>query len=82
MEKIFKSQTELLQGIINREGDCISADWCLQCPFAEICVSKAIKEAKLLPKEERVRKAYEMLFDGLMEEELDDRKENNNDDDT
>jgi hypothetical protein len=78
MDKIFKSERELLQGIINKEGDCISVAWCLMCPFQDACVGRAINEAKLLPKEERVKRAYERLFDQLMENELDDQKEDDN----
>jgi len=75
MEKIFKSEKELLQSIIDKEGDCVSAAWCLQCPFQDLCISKAINKAKLLPKEERVRKAYDKLFDELMDKELDESKD-------
>lgn len=78
MDKIFKSETELLQGIINREGDCISAAWCVMCPFSDACVLQAVNKARLLPKEERVRRAYDKLFNELMEKELDDNEENNN----
>ena len=70
MEKYFKTEKALLQGIIDREGDCIDTSWCLQCPFMNECVVKAITDAKLLPKEERVKRAYERLFDDLMENEL------------
>lgn len=76
MDNIFKTEKALLQGIIDKEGDCVSAAWCLMCPFQSECVGKAVREAKLLPKEERVRKAYEKLFDELMENELDDEREN------
>jgi hypothetical protein len=71
MEKYFKSEKELLQGIIDRDGDCIDASWCIMCPFANICVSSAIKSAKLLPKEERVKRAFDKLFNEMIEEELD-----------
>lgn len=67
----IKSEDELLQGIINKEGDCVDASWCLSCPFADKCVSKAITSARrLLPKEERVRLAYEKLFNKLLEKEI------------
>lgn len=75
MKKVFKSEKELLEGIIRAEGDCLSADWCLMCPFMDDCVGKAITDAKILPKEERLRKAYDKVFDELMEKELEDDKE-------
>lgn len=72
MKKYFKSEKELLQGIINRQGDCIDASWCMMCPFVDACISRAIIDAKLLSKEERVKRAYDRLFDDLMENELDE----------
>ena len=74
MDQIFKSEKHLLQSIIDKDGDCVSAAWCLMCPFQDDCISKAIKDARLLPQEERVRRAYEKLFDELMEKELDDEE--------
>lgn len=76
MKKYFKSEKELLQGIIDKNGDCISSDWCLMCPFQKDCVSRAIREQRLLPQEERVKRAYDKLFDDLMEKELDDTEDN------
>lgn len=72
MNQYFKSEKELLQGIIDKNGDCISAAWCLMCPFSNICISKAVSKARLLPKEERVKRAYEKMFTDMLEEELDD----------
>lgn len=74
MEKYFKSEKELLQGIIDKDGDCISAAWCIMCPFSEVCISRAINEARLLPKEERVKRAYDKLFIDALEEEIDDKE--------
>jgi len=79
MDEIFKSENELLQGIIDKDGDCISAAWCVMCPFSDICVLQAISKAYLLPKEERVRKAYDRLFNDLMENELDESTKNDKD---
>ena len=70
MDKYFKSQKELLENIIAKKGDCISADWCIMCPLSSKCVFNAISTAHLLPKEDRVRLAYEILFDDEVEEEL------------
>lgn len=72
MEEFFKNEDELLQGIISKDGDCVNVAWCLVCPFASECISKAISHARLLPKDQRVRLAYGKLFDKLMENELDD----------
>lgn len=74
MKKYFKTEKELLQGIIDRKGDCLDSSWCLMCPFAKACIQKAITHAELLPQEERVKRAYDKLFDELMEKELDDGK--------
>ena len=74
MDQFFKTEKELLQGIIDRKGDCISAAWCMMCPFQAACITKAINKAKLLPQEERLKRAAERLFDTLMEEELDDEE--------
>lgn len=63
-----------MQGIIDKEGDCISAAWCMMCPFQDACITKAINRAKLLPKEERLKRACDRLFDTLMEKELDDEE--------
>lgn len=67
----IKSEDELLQSIIDTDGDCIKASQCPRCPFAKECVVQAIEVARLLPKETRVRLAYEKLFNKLMENELD-----------
>ena len=75
MDQILKSEKQLLESIIEREGDCISAAWCLMCPFQKDCISKAINNARLLEKDERVRRAYNKLFDELMEEELDEKED-------
>jgi hypothetical protein len=74
MKGYFKSEEALLQAIIDIDGDCIKADWCIMCPFAEKCIGRAITEARLLPKEDRARLAYEKLFNELMEKELEDRE--------
>jgi hypothetical protein len=66
----IKSEDELLQGIIDKQGDCISPTWCGNCPFIDNCLVRAITYGKLLPKEVRVRMAYEKLFNKLMENEL------------
>lgn len=70
MDLYFNSEEALLQGIIDKDGDCVNLAWCLMCPFSDKCISKAITDSRLLPKDERVRLAYEKLFDKLMEEEL------------
>lgn len=72
MEGYFKSEDALLEAIIAVDGDCLQISWCMMCPFVDICVGKAISQAKLLPKEDRARLAYEKLFNKLMEEELRD----------
>lgn len=66
----IKSEEELLQAIIDKDGDCVNPSLCLACPFANICIDRAITRARLLPKETRVRLAYEKLFNKLMENEL------------
>lgn len=68
----IKSEDDILQGIIDTDGDCVRAEWCLKCPFANKCVFKAISLARLLPKQTRVRLAYEKLFNKLMEDELEE----------
>ena len=73
----FESQIELLQGIIERDGDCIDASWCVMCPFAEQCVLNAVTKARLLPKEERVRRAVDKLFTYELEKQLNDEETNN-----
>ncbi len=78
MEKYFKNEKALLQGIIDKEGDCIDTSWCMMCPFADACVMKAVTDARLLPKEERVKRAYNKLFDELMEKELDEEEKESN----
>ena len=75
MENIFKSERHLLQGIIDKDGDCVSAAWCLMCPFSDDCISRAITHARLLPQEERVQRAYNKLFDELMENELEEDRD-------
>lgn len=65
-----------MQGIIDKDGDCISAAWCIMCPFSKACISKAISESRLLPKEERVKRAYDKLFIEVLEQEIDDKEEN------
>lgn len=75
MEKVFKSEKELLESIIRVEGKCLNAVWCMMCPFNNECIGSAITKAKLLPEEERVKRAYNKLFDELMEDELDDAEE-------
>lgn len=72
MDEYFKKQVELLERIIESEGDCISAAWCIICPFKEDCISKAVTSARLLPKEERVMRAYDTLFTNALEQELDE----------
>lgn len=72
MNKYFKSENELLQSIIESNGDCINAYWCAACPFSDACISKAITHRRLLSKEERVKRAVDRLFFKLVEEELDD----------
>lgn len=72
MEEIFTTEDALMQAIIDVEGDCIKIDWCMMCPFSHKCVSKAISEARLLPKEDRVRLAYDKLFIKVVDEELSD----------
>lgn len=66
----IKSEEELLQAIIEKDGDCVHPSLCLICPFANLCVDRAIRRARLLPKETRVRLAYEKLFNKLMDAEL------------
>ena len=73
---IIETQIELLQGIIERDGDCIDASWCVICPFAEKCVLNAVTKARLLPKEERVRRAVDKLFTYELEKQLDDEEAN------
>lgn len=77
MDQFFKSEKELLQGIIDKNGECISAAWCIMCPFSDACISRAINEARLLPKEERVKRAYDKLFNEVFEEELNDKEDDN-----
>jgi hypothetical protein len=72
MDQFFKTEKELLQGIIDKDGDCIDASWCIMCPFSDACAFKAVRDAKLLPKEERVKRAFDKLFTELVDEELDD----------
>jgi len=68
---IIKTEEEVLQAIIDKDGNCIDAGWCLICPFADKCVSKAITKArKLLPRKTRVRLAQDKLFNELVEKEL------------
>lgn len=70
--EFIKSEDELLQYIINIDGNCVCTSTCRYCPFIDKCITIAItKERKLLPKETRVRLAYEKLFNKLMENELD-----------
>lgn len=76
MDQYFKSENELLQGIIDKEGDCIDASWCIMCPFSSACVLSAISKARLLPKEERVKRAFDRLFTEALEEELDGQETN------
>ena len=72
MEGYFKSEDDLLEAIVAIDGDCINTKWCIMCPFQARCVGRAITEAKLLPKEDRARLAYERLFNKLLEDELSD----------
>lgn len=74
MKGFFKNEESLLQAIIDVDGDCIKADWCLMCPFSSRCIGRAITEARLLPKEDRARLAYEKLFIELLEQELNDKE--------
>ena len=67
---IIKTEEEVLQTIIDKDGDCIDVTLCNLCPFVTKCVNTAIRKARLLPKETRVRLAYEKLFNKLMESEL------------
>ena len=67
---IIKTEEELLQIIIDKDGDCVDITLCNLCPFAIKCVNTAIRKARLLPKETRVRLAYEKLFNKLMDKEL------------
>jgi hypothetical protein len=70
----IKTEHEILQSIIDADGDCINISLCLGCPFAAKCVDKAITRARrLLPKQTRVRLAYERLFNELMENELNEQ---------
>lgn len=65
-----ESERQLLENIIKTDGDCINYTWCLACPFATDCVYKAVTHARLLPKEERVRRAFNKLFTEVFEEEI------------
>ena len=76
MDQYFKTEKQLLEGIIERKGDCVAASWCMMCPFNEACVLNAISKARLLPKEERVKRAVDKLFIEALEEELDDQETN------
>jgi len=75
MKGFFKTEESLLQAIIDVDGDCIKVEWCMNCPFSSKCISRAITEARLLPKEDRVRLAYEKLFTELLERELNDKEQ-------
>jgi len=67
----IKTEHEILQSIIDTDGNCINASLCLKCPFSSKCIDRAITKARrLLPRETRVRLAYEKLFNELMESEL------------
>ena len=72
MDNFFDTEEELLQGIIDVKGDCINVSWCIMCPFSNTCIFSAVKNARLLSREKRVKKAVDRLFFKLIEEELDD----------
>jgi hypothetical protein len=68
----IKTEHEILQNIIDTDGNCLSSTNCKHCPFADKCLGMAITKARrLLPRISRVRLAYERLFNKLMEDELD-----------
>lgn len=72
---ITKTEEEVLESIILLDGDCVTAAMCLECPFSNFCVSRAILDGVMLNKEERVNRAYDMLFNEFIEEVLDDSEE-------
>ena len=67
---INMSHREVVEQIIESKGACISIVYCLNCPFAEKCVHKAIAGDGLLPIEKRVSLAQNMLFSMLVDDEL------------
>ena len=70
----IKTEHEILQSIIDTDGNCVNASLCLKCPFASKCIDRAItKVRRLLPRKTRVRLAYEKLFNELMENELNEQ---------
>ena len=66
----YPTENELLQYIIDAEGDCIKASWCLVCPFCDNCVFNALRGGKLMSREVRVKLASDRLFNKILECEL------------
>ena len=71
MDKKSEAEELVLQYIIDNKGDCLLASWCLVCPFQKECIAKSITDKRsLLPKEIRLRKASDRMFNKLIDEEL------------
>lgn len=66
----LEPEKELLEKIVESEGNCVYASWCQNCPFLDECAGNAIRNGKLLSKEVRIHKAYDKLFYDEMEREL------------
>jgi len=68
----YPTENQLLQLIIDVDGNCVNASWCLVCPFCDNCVFNALRGGKLISREVRVKLASDKLFNDILEHELND----------
>lgn len=69
MEKITTREREVLQEIVDRNGDCLEAARCDDCPFRKKCLPRFLKFR--FSKAHRVEMAITHLArQDLMEEEI------------
>lgn len=65
-----KEQLDMLQFIINKDGDCFWYNRCANCPLYSACIGNAMSSGSFMIPEKRVQRAYDILFDTSVEQEL------------
>lgn len=58
---MLKTHEEMLDRIVELDGDCLDAKNCSICPFAALCLPEFLKDRKRPTKSDRVQMALDAL---------------------
>jgi len=64
-------EIQILEKIIDLEGDCLSAGLCIQCPFKHDCLPEFLKTKKYRPSPpERLNLALDKIANTILLDDL------------